>query len=280
MINEAKHIKELTSLGLSENEAKTYLTLLAKSSMTVGEIAKISGVPRPKLYEILTKLIVKGLCTEKIGKVKRYRVVDPNIVTEKLIRDYQAQLEQKKIIAQNFSNAIYSIYQQNMNKTDPLDYIQILKEKSRIAEKFMWLEKELKEELLAFSKAPYAFEFSENEDGFDALKRGIKIKSIYEVEDARELDFLKWVEMFAAAGEEVKIAYELPFKLAIFDEKTVMFALRDRVSFQPSLTSLVIEHPDFAKAFKRIFESCWQEAMTPQEFKIKSKGSTFGREKV
>ncbi|TSA26489.1 TrmB family transcriptional regulator, partial [bacterium] len=57
MIDEAKHIKELTSLGLSENEAKTYITLLTKNSMTVGEIAKISGVPRPKLYEILTKLI-------------------------------------------------------------------------------------------------------------------------------------------------------------------------------------------------------------------------------
>ena len=103
MISEAKHIKELTSLGLSENEAKTYLTLLAKSSMTVGEIAQISGVPRPKLYEIITKLIAKGLCTQKRGKVKRYRAVDPNIVTEKLINDYQAQLEQKKIIAQNLS---------------------------------------------------------------------------------------------------------------------------------------------------------------------------------
>ena len=272
MINEAKHIKELTSLGLSENEAKTYLTLLAKSSMTVGEIAKISGVPRPKLYEILTKLIVKGLCTEKIGKVKRYRVVAPNIVKKKLIGDYQAQLEQKKIIAQNFSNAVNSIYQQNMNKTDPLEYIEVLKDKKQIHRRWISLQNEAKQEILAFTKAPYTILLSENiDEESNTLKRGVAIRSIYEYKDVINEDLVSVISSWVFAGEEARVVEELPIKLAIFDEKITMLALNDPISLKPSITTMIINHPSFAKAQKYVFESIWEKAMPFKEFKIKGK---------
>ena len=274
MINEAKHIKELTSLGLSENEAKTYLTLLAKSSMTVGEIAKISGVPRPKLYEILTKLIVKGLCTEKIGKVKRYRVVAPNIVKKKLIGDYQAQLEQKKIIAQNFSNAVNSIYKQNMNKTEPLEYIEVLNDKEKIRRKCSDFQKNAKKEILAFTKTPYTASLTKyvNEE-VDALKRKVKIRSIYEYKDFTKEEFVKGISLWVSAGEKAKVVKELPIKMVIFDEKITMFALDDHISLKPSITTMIINHPSFAKTLKYVFESIWKEAMTLEEFKIKYKGS-------
>ena len=272
MINEGKHIKELRSLGLSENEAKTYLTLLTKNSMTVGEIAKLSGVPRPKLYEILTKLIVKGLCIEKIGKVKRYHVVEPNIVKEKLISDYQVQLEQKKIIANNFSNAVNSIYLQNVNKTDPLEYIEILKDKGKIRKRWLTLQKNAKQEILCFTKAPYSAPFSENVDvETDLLKRKVKIRGIYEYNDIMysEKEGIKIISSLISAGEEARIVKELPMKLAIIDENITMLALNDPVSLKPSITTIVINHPSFAIAQKYVFESIWEKAMPFEEFKIK-----------
>ena len=274
MINEAKHIKELTSLGLSENEAKTYLTLLAKSSMTVGEIAKISGVPRPKLYEILTKLIVKGLCTEKIGKVKRYRVVAPNIVKKKLIGDYQAQLEQKKIIAQSFSNAVYSIYQQNMNKTDSLEYIEVLKDIGQIRKKWFTLQKNAKKEILVFNKPPYTISLADSVNyELDVLNKKVKDKSIYEYNDIMysEKEGIKIISSLISAGEEARIVKELPMKLAIIDENITMLALNDPISLKPSITTIVINHPSFAMAQKYVFESIWEKAMPFEEFKIKEK---------
>lgn len=276
MINEAKHIKELKSLGLSENEAKTYLTLLAKSSMTVGEISQVSSVPRPKLYEILTKLIAKGLCTEKIGKVKRYRVVDPNIATEKLIRDYQAQLEQKKIIAQNFSYAVKSIYQQNMKKTDPLDYIQILREKDRIGEKFRSLEKNSISEILSFTKGPYALPLANNlSEEIKILKKKVNIRAVYEYKgitsESEKEEFINIISRYISAGEKARVIQKLPMKLAIFDEKITMFALEDPISLKQSITTMIITHPVFANALKNVFESTWQKAMTLEEFKNKEK---------
>ena len=269
MIDQKQYIMELTTLGLTLNEAKTYITLLTKNSLAVSEIAQISRVPRTKLYGVIENLIIKGFCIEKAGDIKRYKAVDPNVVMDKLLKDYQEQLEQKKKFAENFSNLFLPIYQQNMSKTDSLDYIQVLKEKNRIAEKFKSLEENSKSEILVFTKAPYTSKFSTPKKRLDIIKKEIKVKSIYEFEETKQQNFLNLVKIFAKTGEEVKIINNLPLKMAIFDEETVIFALRDLITLKPSLTSVIVKHPDFAKAFKRIFDYYWQEAITLEEFKIK-----------
>ena len=281
MIDQEQRIIELTSLGLSVNEAKTYLALLVKNSMTVNEIAQISGVPRAKLYGVITKLITKGFCIEKAGDIKRYKAVNPNVVVDKLNENYQKQIEQRRIIAKNFSDSIFSIYQQNINKTDPLEYIEILKDKRLIRARWFTLQKNAKKEILVFTKPPYSALFSENVDTeISLLKRKVKVRGIYEYKNILKEEFLKIVYLWSSAGEEVRIVDKLPMKLAIIDNKITMLALNDPVSLKPSITTMIINHPSFAMAQKYVFESIWQNSMTFEEFKIKSKGSTFGREKI
>ena len=284
MINEEKHIKELTSLGLSENGAKTYITLLTKNSMTVGEIAKISGVPRPKLYEILTKLIEKGLCKEKIGRIKRYRVVDPDIVADNLIGDYQAQLQQKKIIAQNFSNAVNSIYQKNINKTDPVEYIEIIKNKEQVRKRWFDINRNAKKEILIFTKPPYASSPEEAIAEERKLQKNNNRKIIKQMDiceykgitsESEKEEFIRIVTGLISNGEELRIVKELPMKLAIFDEKITMLSLNDPISLKPSITTMIVTHPSFAKAQKYVFESIWQKAMTLEEYMLKEKISVL-----
>ena len=49
-------ISKLTQLGLSEYEAKAYVALLAENPLTAYEIAKNSGIPTSKIYEVIRKL--------------------------------------------------------------------------------------------------------------------------------------------------------------------------------------------------------------------------------
>lgn len=51
---------KLVDLGFSEYEAKAYLALLQKSPVTGYELAKLSGVPRSMIYEVLGKLTARG----------------------------------------------------------------------------------------------------------------------------------------------------------------------------------------------------------------------------
>ncbi len=56
-------------------------------------------------------------------------------------------------------------------------------------------------------------------------------------------------------------------KLAISDETITMLALTDRISMKPSITTMIIDHPSFARAQKKVFESYWNDAITIEDFK-------------
>lgn len=84
-------IKELISLGFSEYEAKAYIGLL-KNIMpsTAYEVAKGTGIPTSKIYEVLEKLIEKQvvLVLEDKGK-KRYSPLEPN----EFLNDYKMKFD-------------------------------------------------------------------------------------------------------------------------------------------------------------------------------------------
>ena len=53
-------IESFEKLGLSTNEAKVYLALLENHPITGYQLSKISGILRPIVYEMLTRLMEKG----------------------------------------------------------------------------------------------------------------------------------------------------------------------------------------------------------------------------
>ncbi|MBE0425427.1 MAG: TrmB family transcriptional regulator [Nitrospirae bacterium] len=74
-----KIISELMQLGLSEYEAKAYLSLLRENPSTAYEIGKDSGIPTSKVYEVLKKLIEKGIISIiDDGKKKHYVPLAPD----------------------------------------------------------------------------------------------------------------------------------------------------------------------------------------------------------
>jgi HTH-type transcriptional regulator, sugar sensing transcriptional regulator len=54
-------------------------------------------------------------------------------------------------------------------------------------------------------------------------------------------------------------------KLAIIDERIVMFALPDPIAGRDDLTSVIIEHAALARSLKVAFEAVWETALTMDE---------------
>ena len=68
----------LVRTGLSKNEAKVYLTLLKLGKATAVEITRMSKVHRVNVYDVLERLIEKGLIGTVIqAKKKIYEVASP-----------------------------------------------------------------------------------------------------------------------------------------------------------------------------------------------------------
>ena len=62
----------LESIGLTKSEVKVYLSLLELGSSSVGKIIEKSKVTSSKIYELLDKLIQKGLVSSVIKKGVKY----------------------------------------------------------------------------------------------------------------------------------------------------------------------------------------------------------------
>ena len=81
----------LEEIGLTKSEIKVYLALLELGSSTTGPIVEKSGASSSKIYEILDKLIQKGLASFVVeAGTKRFEAADP-----KRILDYLKEKEAK-----------------------------------------------------------------------------------------------------------------------------------------------------------------------------------------
>ncbi|NMB89043.1 MAG: TrmB family transcriptional regulator [Chloroflexi bacterium] len=85
----------LTDLGFTEYEAKTYLALLRQSPLTGYAVARISGVPRSKIYEVLGSLAERGDVLVSYGEPIQYAPRPPQEMIE----------SRRRVVAEQFSAA-------------------------------------------------------------------------------------------------------------------------------------------------------------------------------
>lgn len=73
----------LQQIGLNKYEAEAYFALLTHGPLTGYEVGKYSQVPGSRSYEILERLLAKGLIMVQPGDPPRYSAQDPHAVVER-----------------------------------------------------------------------------------------------------------------------------------------------------------------------------------------------------
>lgn len=261
-------LDKLMKLGVSETEAKVYMALLHKRQLTAMEIHEFTNVPRSKVYEITQKMILRGICIEKlIGRNKKYQAVEPEVALDNLIKEYENDLAAKKELVTEMNKAMKPLYTMGMQNIDTTDYIEVIKDLPSIHERYVSLVRNTKEELVGFVKGPYAHQSSntkldEQESAeFKILKRGALVRTLYEYPKEDEMEIqIAHIESCIKAGEHARIYKDVPLKMYIFDTRYVLMALDNVRSTTSPLTMLVIEHPSLAAAAKILFDILWEKA--------------------
>jgi HTH-type transcriptional regulator, sugar sensing transcriptional regulator len=261
-------VEKLQYLGIPKREGEVFLALLQKNEFTATEISKITSVSRTKSYEILQNLVKKGLCKESYRNgIKAYSCIGPKIVIENILSDY----EKKKRVADELLVTLNKLFKKNEKVESPLDYIEVLTDREQVKEKWFTILKNTKKELLVFTKPPYADILTNNVKRVEDIKKSnVVVKSVYEYKDLTPKgtsNLIKTIELFQEIGEKAMILYELPMKLCICDETITMLSLKDKISLEPTTTTIVIEHPSFALAQKEVFNSYWQKGISIENFK-------------
>src|SRR5262249_33337990 len=259
-----RSVAELTQLGLTTYEARAYVALLGRDSFTAAQISRQAGLPRQRIYDVLGSLVEKGLASSRPGAVVKYAAVAPQLAVDRLVAEHRRRLEDLERAGAHTVDDLGPAYRSGLEHTDPLEYIEVLRDARAINERFGELQASVKDEILVFTKPPYATQPQENVEGLKVTSRH-RARSVYELSAFADPAFIAGVERFIEAGEEARFVETLPLKLVIIDETIVMFGMQDPVGSGGDLTIMVVEHPSLAQVLKTSFESTWARGLTIEQ---------------
>ena len=159
----------LTKVGFSLNEAKVYVTLLQNKALNGYEIAKLSGVSRSLVYDVIERLLNKGFIIKSEGAVNYYVALDYNKALEKIDNENRKNLlnaeTNLKLLSKKDNDNEFIFNIRGFDK-----FIEKAKEKIKLAKK---------EISLSIWKQDFAFF---RDDLSKALRRGVKVY-IFSFED-------------------------------------------------------------------------------------------------
>jgi sugar-specific transcriptional regulator TrmB len=84
--------KLLSHLGFTEYEAKTYTALLKQSPLSGYGVARLSGVPRSKIYEVLGNMVERGDVLVSYGEPIQYAPKPPKELIQSRRQNIEKQL--------------------------------------------------------------------------------------------------------------------------------------------------------------------------------------------
>ena len=240
---EEKFFEILESIGLHKNEIIIYFDLIKVGHSSAHEVSNRTKIHRPNVYDILEKLIKKGIVTQSIeDNVKIFYPVSPQNLLNYL---KQKEYDLKKIIPEiekihshppekrrvTMSEGIKSfriILNDLLEKNEPIYVYGIPKGVSEIIGGFIE-------------------DFHERR-----MKKGIIMKHIYNKDAQERMKFLNKLDYTEA--KFFPSNYNTTITTLICGDTVLLNFWEDPIS------TIVIENKAVAEAYKKYFDILWEEA--------------------
>jgi len=111
-------------LGLTEGEAKVYLSLLELGSSTIGPIIKKANIASSNVYDILNRLLKKGIVSYILKQKIKY--FQESSKAEVFIGKKGLKAAYKKHLQKNSENLFFYIHKKRYEKESDLFYFSII----------------------------------------------------------------------------------------------------------------------------------------------------------
>jgi sugar-specific transcriptional regulator TrmB len=242
--------KLIEGLGFSDNEARVYLACLESDNGSNTLIAKRSELNRVTNYEILKRLMERGVVAEVGGtKVKRFSAVEPKtlvrISKEKVLAAEEAlpaltaltdkERSRPRISFYEGIEGIKSIYEDSLNaKTELLTFTNSDDVRSLLGDTYVdrYVQERMKRNIFLRGLVP-------------DTQKGVVEKEIAE-------SVFREVKLFSNA------AFPIGNEIMIYDDKIAVFSGADKIG-------LIIQNKPLAESFRSIWNMAWsRESVTAE----------------
>ena len=241
-------IFDLLKIGLTEGEAKVYLALSELGSTTVGPIVKKSGVAYSNIYDILNRLIDKGIVSYIIkNKTKYFQAASPSNLIDYLDKKEKEVSNQKQALKKILPDL------EKLQEIKPQQEAEIFLGKKGLKTAYEKLLKNVtkNDEVLFFyiHEEEYGEESNLFYNSIVSLASKARNRGICN-EDYRKSWFAKKAKHLQMKFSDIPI----PGNIDIVGDKVLI------VSWKDSIFSILIQSQSLASSMRKYFEEMWKVA--------------------
>lgn len=256
-----KTISKMGMFGLTEYEARVYLTLVVKGVLEASRVSKYADIPRPHTYSVLKALQMRGLVTVIPEAVNRYRGVPLDEGMDRLMEEREKQLSYLKSAREELLSEIRPKESvPASNQSTVLLYYGRQNVYKLVDEMFARCEETCDIMTTAHGIVRFYKYFSDKASEFRS--KDVKVRFIAPVTPQVE-GFAEKLSQLV----ELRHIGNLPYiRVVLLDEREVLFAEFHDDDFRSTgkETGIWINQAELTKMMKTMFENTWQNT-TPYE---------------
>ncbi len=141
-MNGIKLQKALETVGLTEYEAKAYITLVQQGTLNAGSLSKLTEIPHSKVYEVLIRLEKKKLVEVQKGRPLFFKAIKPSTGVAGIEAEVKDNLQHEFSQKKNYLESGYERKLQEIAEAQSiLDELDNFYEKNgsiEASEEFIW----------------------------------------------------------------------------------------------------------------------------------------------
>ena len=244
------HLKQA---GLTEGESKVYLSLLKLGSSTTGPIIKNSKIAKSIVYQILDKLIEKGLVSYIIKeKTKYFQAAQPDKILEYLEKKEKEILDSKKQIEKILPNLIS--FQNSSQEGEVRLYLGI--KGIRTAYEHIYQKLSKGDEFYFLGVSPETSEEQDiywKHDHVRRIKAGIKCKLLFNKGTSKKIIIDRNKYKYCQA-KIMHSQIQTPAMFMTYKDTTVIILQKE------SPIAIEIINKDITDSFQNYFSEYWKKA--------------------
>jgi sugar-specific transcriptional regulator TrmB len=260
--------RPLAPLDISEVEEQAYRGLVGRPGATVAELASALGMSTRRIQRLLDVLEAKGLATHTPQRPRRYIPAAPDLAIERLIMQRQEELERARSVIGDLQVEGESA----RSGGGPDRFVEIIS--SREAERQVLDDsiRAARESVLSLVRPPVRvsrLDIPRNQDQrlqLQARDRGVHFRTVVDADFLELPGTADAVRADIQAGEEVRVAVQLPVKLVIVDTRVGLLPLDLQ---KPDSPALLVRPSPLLDALRLLYEQIWERA-SPMSFACES----------
>ena len=242
----------LKSIGLTEGEIKVYLALLEIGSSSIGKIIKKSKISGSKTYEVLDRLIQKGLASFVVKNgVKYFEASSPNKILDYL-GEKEKQIEEEKISIQKIIPELL-LKQSSSTKSEVKVFTGFEGLKTANEDIINTLKRGEEWLSMGLTEQPESWEVYFNKRQLERVNKGIILKHL--LNEKYQSLYQKRKKLTFTEFRFLPKEFEMPTSTEIYNNKVLIFIL-----IKENPMAIMIERKEVAESFRIYFEHIWETA--------------------